>query len=861
MRTLVFLLMLAAACGSGDVDPSVECGPNRPCPMGYSCSSVGRCTLSNETDVPDARPDAASLDARPDAASPPPDSPLIETTILTAPAARAAAALARFTFSGVGATAFVCTVDGAAAAPCTSPFEVTVAEGTHTFSVAAVGDSTPAVASWTVDLTPPDTQVSGPTGTVNTTDATFRLTATEEATFECRLDGAAFAACTTPAHFSGLAVGDHVFAARATDTVGHVDPTPAEARWTIDVTGPIIIVAGTPEDQSSTNDPAGHFTLSFADAGDADGGTFECGIDGGPPAACTSPVTVTFGEDGPHAFGVRGRDRIGNVGPLVKRTFTLDRVAPGVKIGGTPADGALTSQRRLALQPAFVDAGELQRGSILTCSLDGAAFTAEACTTGATASLTTDGPHSFKVKGRDLAGNEAQAARSFTLDTTAPVATLTGPPDDGSVTQNRSTTFTFSLDAGAGAGAVTECQLIGPGVAEPFAAAGCHDRSNLPDGAYRFSVRGRDVAGNVGAPATIAWTIDNQGPSVAFLASSTPPDGAQTRSPTVAYAWTFTDPADAAGGHLQFSLDGTSWTTSADGTFAGDLDTEGTNTFSARGVDALGNAGPPVVRTMVLDTQKPIVTLTGTPTNGQFTKSATTSLTWTFVPEEPASTIFECSIDGDPTFAAANCENRTYADGAHSFAVQGRDAAGNTSDTKSVAFTVDTVQPTAHIDSSDPANGAVSNNRRWRLTFSSNESNVTFECRFNGVTTIQACTSLNPFPQFDGQNTVVVRATDLAGNIGPFSNQVGYTLDTTGPQLINIMKPNGHSTPRVVTVSWSAGEPVASYTCTFIHVDNKVECGGGSATVMEISGSNNLDVIATDGLGNVSSTAIVWTVN
>ena len=55
--------------------------------------------------------------------------------------------------------------------------------------------------------------------------ATFTYTSEAGATFQCALDGAAFAAC--PASYTGLAQGAHTFQVRAVDAAGNVDASPA----------------------------------------------------------------------------------------------------------------------------------------------------------------------------------------------------------------------------------------------------------------------------------------------------------------------------------------------------------------------------------------------------------------------------------------------------------------------------------------------------------------------------------------------------------------------------------------------------------------------------------------------------------
>jgi hypothetical protein len=86
-----------------------------------------------------------------------------------------------------------------------------------------------------LDTLPPDTNITAqPANPASSGSGSFSFTSTEASgSFECQLDGVAYAVCTTPYNFSGLAAGSHTFNVRAKDATGNVDPTPASYTWTV----------------------------------------------------------------------------------------------------------------------------------------------------------------------------------------------------------------------------------------------------------------------------------------------------------------------------------------------------------------------------------------------------------------------------------------------------------------------------------------------------------------------------------------------------------------------------------------------------------------------------------------------------
>ena len=199
---------------------------------------------------------------------------------------------ATFTFSSSepGST-FECRLDTGTFTACASPQTYTgLAAGEHTFAVRAIDaagnvDATPATRTFTVDSTAPDTTItSGPTGPTNSTNASFAFTSTKAgSTFECRIDGGTFAACTSPQAYTGLAQGEHTFAVRAIDAAGNVDPSPATRTFTVDTAAPDTTITSGPTGPTSST------SASFAFTSTEPGATFECRLDTAAFTACTSP--------------------------------------------------------------------------------------------------------------------------------------------------------------------------------------------------------------------------------------------------------------------------------------------------------------------------------------------------------------------------------------------------------------------------------------------------------------------------------------------------------------------------------------------------------------------------------------------
>jgi hypothetical protein len=599
---------------------------------------------------------AGNSDATPASFSWTVDTTAPETTLTANPPTLTNSTTASFAFTANEPATFACSLDGAAFTPCTTPQGYSgLAVGNHSFQVTAVDaagnvDTTPASFSWTIttaDITAPETTITaGPAAATRALNASFTFTSNEaSSTFQCRLDGTAFTACTSPRNLSNLAVGSHTFQVRATDPAGNVDPTPASYTWVIDRTAPdTSVTSGPPAATNSTN-------ATFAFTSTEPGSIFECRLDGATFAACTTPISYSGLPSGSHTFRVRAIDPAGNVdsSPAVY-TWTIDITAPNTTITRQPAAASNSPSATFSFSASMSN-------STFQCRLDGASFSP--CISPLTYSGLADGAHNFEVRATDPAGNTDPTPASFSwlVDTITPdTAIATTPP---SLSNSGSATFTFTSTE---SGATFQCSLDGGVFAN---CASPRTYTGLLDGTHTFQVRARDAAGNIDqTPAGYSWTVDRTAPSASITSGPATPTNIITAS--------FTFTSSDATATFQCRLDGAAFAPCVSPVNYTGL-ANGTHNFRVRAVDPAGNLGAIELYTWTVDTTPPNTTITGNP--GAVTTS--TSATFTFSASQ-AGSAFACRLDGAAFAACTSPVTYTgLATGAHRFEVRATDPAGN----------------------------------------------------------------------------------------------------------------------------------------------------------------------------------------
>lgn len=528
------------------------------------------------------------------------------------------------------------------------------------------------------DTQAPDTTItSGPSEEVEATSASFGFSSNEAgSTFECKLDGGSWEPCSNPKGYSSLALGAHTFSVRASDQTGNVDPSPATRAFTlVDRTAPDTTITLGP------NGTIGQTSATFNFTSGELGVTFECKLDAGAWAACTSPKPVTNLGEGSHTFSVRAVDAANNADSTPdSNTFAVDRTGPVTVIDGGPTGTIKVKTASLTFSS--------EAGATFECSLDnGTAYTA--CSSPETFSGLGEGTHTIRVRGTDRYGNlGAAASRAFAVDTIAPDTTLDSEP--AALIKTTSASFGFSSPE---AGMSFQCRV------DQAAYAGCTSPkayTSLTEGAHRFEVRAVDAAGNTDAsPAGHDFTVDTSAPQTTIVSSPPALIGTSTAS------YTF---SSEPGATFRCKLDGGSYASCASPKDLTGL-SDGLHTFSVEATDAAGNAdASPATHTFTVDTNRPETTIDSGP-SGTITAA---SADFTFSGQR--QTRFECRLDTGAWAPCASPKALTgLADGAHSFTVRGVSAAGNPDPTPAErAFTVDTRPPASPVTPSVPSTPAPS---------------------------------------------------------------------------------------------------------------------------------------------------------
>lgn len=536
-----------------------------------------------------------------------------------------------------------------------------------------------------------------------------------------------------------------------------------------------------------------------------------------------------------------------------------------------------------------------------------------------------EGGHSLTTIVTDPAGNvgPASTAIAFTVDLTPP-AVATGlqlnndagstptPIASGGATNDTTPVLSGTAEVGSTVTVRDGTTVLGTAIAG-VGGAWSFTTPALSQGVHSLTATVTDTAGNSSAPTTaINFTVDTQAPTAASsLQLST--DASGTAVPITNGITNDTTPVlsgTAEAGSVVTVSDGSnvlgSVTVGSNGSWSFTSTTlgEGAHSLTATVTDAAGNvSAPSPAVAFTIDTTAPTAPGTLTLSNnngstqipitaGSATNDSTPILRGTgevgsTVTVRDGTTVLGTAIVGsDGTWRYT--PSPALAEGSHSLTATQTDTAGNTGPASAaIAFTVDTVAPTAvnnlvaKDDSGNTLSG-VTNDSTPALSGSAEANSV---INVYDGTTLIGSTTTNALGQWsfttqtlsDGAHTLTVTATDAAGNVSTASNAVAITVDTTVPPAPDFVVNNNNVLPEVPVANGgytNDNTPVLSGTAAANSVitiyDGSTAIGSTTAngqgawsftTTTLSDGSHPLSITVTDTAGNISPSSAVVTVN
>jgi cyclophilin family peptidyl-prolyl cis-trans isomerase len=408
-------------------------------------------------------------------------------------------------------------LDGSANGPHTVTFVARDAAGNSSAPVDFTFTLT--VAAPAVTLTaPPDGQAFN----VNPVFSGSVTSLSESANLTVSVDGGAAQPVTVDAqgnfNFTPAATGDgtHTLVFSANSPF-----TPVSRSFVLDTTAPAITITSPVSGQTLSSNPSINGTIVDATSGVA---TATASVDGGADQVLTldaqghftfiPPVATGGAADGLHTVTIKATDVAGNAATPAVFTYTLDTTAPALSVGGTgdqstghssPAyTGTVTDASGVASLTVSINGGPTQ---ILSVDAQGNfSFNPNLPTDGSA-----DGAYTFAFVAQDTVGNQTTVTRTYYLDNTAPVVTITSPPDgqvfatnptiNVTATDNIGTSFAYIIVDGGPPIQMSFPTNTGFSFSTNFATDG------TANGPHTVTFIAYDAAGNASNPVTFHFTL------------------------------------------------------------------------------------------------------------------------------------------------------------------------------------------------------------------------------------------------------------------------------------------------------------------------------------------------------------------
>ncbi|XDF79547.1 Ig-like domain-containing protein [Aliivibrio fischeri] len=528
--------------------------------------------------------------------------------------------------------------------------------------------------------------------------------------------------------------------------------------------------------------------------------------------------------EGDNSIVVREVDAAGNVSGETSLDFVLDTQAPNAPTITLDTDSGISNGDLLTNDGSFTVTPSEAGNTVEYQAADGSWST--------TPPAVVEGNNSIVVRETDAAGNvSGETSLDFVLDTQAPNApTITLDTDSGMLGDDLLTNDGSFTVTPSEAGNTVEYQAAdGSWSTTPPA---------VVEGDNSIVVREVDAAGNASGETSLDFVLDTQAPNAPTITLDT--DSGISNGDLLTNDGSFTVTPSEAGNTVEYQAADGSWSTTPPAVV------EGNNSIVVREVDAAGNVSGETSLDFVLDTQVPNAPTITLDTDSGISDGdlLTNDGSFTVTPSEAGNTVEYQAADGSWSTTPP-----AVVEGDNSIVVREVDAAGNASGETSLDFVLDTQAPNAPTITLDTDSGMLgddllTNDGSFTVTPSEAGNTVEYQAADGSWST-------TPPAVVEGDNSIVVRETDAAGNVSG-ETSLDFVLDTQAPNAPTIT---------LDTDSGMLGDDLltndGSFTVTPSEAGNTVEYqaadGSWSTTPPAVvEGNNSIVVREVDAAGNAS---------
>ncbi|OJT24354.1 hypothetical protein BO221_14385 [Archangium sp. Cb G35] len=666
-----------------------------------------------------------------------------------------------------------------------------------------VGTSAQVVVTLVTELEPPVVSLTSPVpGARLSKTVSLSAEATDNSGLVSRveflLDGAVVVGSDTSAPFTfswntqTAASGSHTLAARATDPYGNYADS-AAVSVTIDNAGPAVALTS----PASGATVGSVVTLQASATDDAGVARVEFLVDGVFLASdTTAPYSVAWNSgswaNGSHTLSARAYDSLNNV--ATSAAVPVTTVQPNTTVSLTsPSNNAYVK----GLVPLTATATDSQGVVKVEFYVDGTLLGTD---TTAPYELSwdstpvADGAYTLSAKAYGPLGIPSTSLPATVyVDNNAPAVALASPAPGAFLRSTVSLSATASDTVGVARVEFYDgTALIGSDTTVPYSMN--WNTTSVTGGAHTLTAKAIDGAGNVTTSASVAVTVDNTSPTVAF---ATPANNTTVRGSVLVSA---TASDNLAVARVEFYAEGTLLGTDTSAPFEVSWNSatmaDGFRVLNAKAYDSAGNSGSALLLVFLDNTPPDVAIASPAPEallRGTVVITATVS--------EAARVEFYDGATLLGTDATSpyqvSWNTASTANGAHTLTAKAFDSVGNTRTSAAVEVTLDNTAPTTAI--SAPAQGA---SVRGIVAISATASDNLGVDRvefYAGTTLLDTVTTAPYVVSWDTAAlasgttvTLTTKAYDAAGNVTTSAART-VTVDTTAPTVAITSPANGTS--------------------------------------------------------------------